>query len=83
MCSSKHKRICTEFMPIKNTKKQLYHETSALKRRCIDTGVLGTPKCIDKPSKSSWCVRIKQGSDCERCKRGNIHSNFDNVSSIF
>ncbi len=53
MCSSKHKRICTEFMPIKNTKKQLYHETSALKRRCIDTGVLGTPKCIDKPSKSS------------------------------
>ncbi len=48
----------------------------------MDTGVFGTPKLIDKPSKSSWGVRIKHGSDCERCTRGNITSNFDNVSSI-
>ncbi len=40
-------------MLIKNKKQQFRHETSALKRRCIDTGVFGTPKCIDKPSKSS------------------------------
>jgi hypothetical protein len=48
----------------------------------LDRGVFGTPKLIDRPSKSSWGLRIKHGSDCERCKRGKINSNFDNVSSI-
>ena len=60
-----------------------YHDSSVLKRRWIDTGVFGTAKCMDKPARSSWYVRIKHGSDCERWKRGKIHSNFDNVSSIF
>lgn len=60
----------------------MYYEASALKRRWLE-GVFGTPKFIDIPSKSSWGFRIKHGSDCERCKRGNMNSNFDNVSSIY
>ena len=61
----------------------LFQETSALKRRWIETGVLGTPKWMDKSDKSSWCVRIRQGSDCDRCRRGRIHSNFERVSLIW